>query len=95
MKVKLKEDLLYSKLTYLVHMLDDANEDDHEFLFHVINKFMNYGKIVQANDDLDLYMKAGDVIELKEPTYPGPDYFCDYHGLTLDFSTDGELEVYI
>lgn len=35
------------------------------------------------------------VKELKEPTYNGPDYICNYHGLMLDFSTEGELEVVI
>lgn len=96
MKVRLKEDLLYSRLTDLVCMDEgDADEHDHEFLFDVINKFMDYGKIVHSDGNLDLYMTAGDVIELKEPTYQGPDYICNYHGLMLDFSTDGELEVEI
>lgn len=95
MKVRLKEDLFYSKITDLVCMSDDADTDDHEFLFSVINTFMDYGKIIHANGNLDLHMKAGDIIELKEPTYQGPDYICNYHGLLLDFSTDGELEVEI
>lgn len=95
MKVKLKKDLLYSRLTYLVCMTEDADSDDNDFLFDVINRFMDYGKIVHSNGDLELYMKAGDIIELKEPTYSGPDYICNYHGLMLDFSTDGELEVVI
>ena len=95
MKIRLKEDLFYSKITDLVCMSDDADADDHEFLFDVINKFMDYGKIIHANGNLDLYMKADDVIELKEPTYQGPDYLCNYHGLLLDLSTDGELEVEI
>lgn len=95
MKARLKEDLLYSRLTDLVCMSDDADTSDHEFLFDVINKFMDYGKIVHSDGNLDLYMTAGDVLELKEPTYQGPDYICDYHGLLLDFSTGGELEVEI
>lgn len=95
MKVRLKEDLLYSRLTDLVCMSDDADENDNKFLFDVINKFMDYGKIIHSDGNLDLYMTAGDVIELKEPTYKGPDYTCNYHGLMLDFSTGGELEVEI
>lgn len=95
MKVKLKKDLLYSKLTDLVCMSDDADENDNKFLFDVIDKFMYYGKIVHSDSNLDLYMTAGDIVELKEPTYRGPDYICNYHGLMLDFSTDGELEVII
>ena len=95
MKVKLKEDLFYSKLTDLVCMSDDADAYDHEFLFNVINKFMDYGKIVHSNGNLELYMTAGNIIELKEPAYDGCDYICDYHGLLLDFSTYSELEVII
>ena len=95
MKVKLKEDLLYSKLTDLVCMSDDADENDNKFLFDVINTFMKHGHILHHGNDLELYMTAGDIIELKEPTYSGPDYICNYHGLMLDFSTYGELEVKI
>lgn len=95
MKIRLKKDLLYSRLTDLVCMSDDADENDNKFLLDVIDKFMYYGKIVHSNNDLDLYIKAGDIIELKEPTYQGPDYICNYHGLMLDFSTGGELEVEI
>lgn len=93
MKVKLREDLFYSKLTDLVCMSDDA--DSHKFLFDIIEKFMGYGKIVHSNGNLDLYMTKGDIIELKDPTYSGADYICNYHGLMLDFSTDGDLEVEI
>lgn len=95
MKVKLKEDLFYSKLTDLVNMSDNVDKDDHEFLFTVISTFMKFGKIIHSNGNLDLYMKAGSIIELKEATYQGPDYICNYYGLLLDFSTDGELEVII
>ena len=96
MKVKLKQDLFYSKLDNLVCMnKGDADEHDHEFLFDVINTFMTYGQIVHEGDILYLYMKKGDIIDLKEPTYSGPDYICNYHGLMLDFSTEGELEVII
>lgn len=96
MKVKLKEVLLYSKLTDLVCMdKSDVDDNDYEFLFNVINTFMTHGSIVHCGNDLNLYMKTGDIIELKEPTYQGPDYICNYHGLMLDFSTDGKLEVII
>lgn len=95
MKVKLKEDLLYSTLIDLVNMSDDADENDNKFLFDVINRFIDFGKIIHSDCNLDLYMKAGDVIELNKPTYQGPDYICNYHGLLLDFSTDGNLEVII
>lgn len=93
MKVKLKEDLMYSKLTDLVNMSN--NSDDNEFLFDVINTFMKHGHILHHGNDLELYMTAGDIIELKESTYQGPDYLCNYHGLMLDFSTDGKLEVIV
>ena len=95
MKVKLKEDIFYSRLTDLVDMDNNANDDDHEFLFQVINTFMKFGKIVQSDCNLDLYMKAGSIIDLKEPPYQGPDYVCNYYGLMLDFTTEGELEVII
>ena len=95
MKVKLKEDLMYSKLTDLVNMSDNVDTYDKEFLFDVINTFMKNGHILHHGNDLELYMTKGDIIELKEPTYSGPDYICNYHGLMLDFSTDGELEVII
>lgn len=96
MKVKLKEDLLYSRLTDLCFM-DKAGADvnDCEFLYDVINTFMAHGNIVHCNGNLDLYMKANDILELQEPKYPGPDYVCNYHGLFLDFDTNGELEVVI
>lgn len=95
MKVKLKEDLFYSKLTDLVNMTDNADTYDNDFLNDVINTFMKFGGIFHENGNLNLYMKAGDIIELKESTYQGPSYICNYHGLMLDFSTDGELEVII
>lgn len=96
MKVKLKEDLFYSRLTDLVNMDEETiDNNDDKFLRDVIKTFIKFGKIVHSNTNLYLYMKAGDVIELKEPTYQGPEYICNYHGLMLDFSTDGELEVEI
>lgn len=96
MKVKLKTDLYYSKLTDLVCMDKSyVDEHDYEFLFDVINTFMTYGKIEHIDGAIHLYMTEGDIIDLKEHTYNGPDYKCNYHGLMLDFSTDGVLEVEI
>lgn len=96
MKVKLKEDLFYSRLTDLVNMdKETVDDNDNQFLRDVIEIFMHFGKIIHENGNLYLYMKAGTIIELKEPTYQGPEYICNYYGLMLDFSTDGELEVVI
>lgn len=96
MKVKLKEDLFYSSLTDLVNMdKETADDNDIQFLRDVIETFMHFGIIIHENDNLYLYMKAGAIIELKEPTYQGPEYICNYYGLMLDFSTEGKLEVII
>lgn len=96
MKVKLKEDLLYSKLTDLVVLGESGHSaDDNEYLHDVITVFMNHGHILHNGNDLELYMTAGDIIDVREPDYNGPDYTCNYHGLILDLSTDGKLEVII
>lgn len=94
MEVKLKENLFYSKLTDLCPM-DEPDANDYEFLYDVINVFMAHGLIVHEGKDLNLYMKEGDIIDLKDPSYIGPDYICNYHGISLDFNTEGKLEVII